>query len=211
MIDLSQKLLSGLLLHSLIAGVIMGVIYDVIRLGKMLLGVEYGVYRERVGFTFKNAVTSAVTICSDVIFWLLFALCAVSLTYTLSGGVFRGLVYIGMLSGLCVYYFTLGKLTLKISSKISKVVKKTVRALIKIILIPLRAIFCVFVRLYRLTIGKIIVKIKEREKIRRQKRDAMAEKSSVAAISDGDGEEDINARLSGYKKENRISFGYKRV
>ena len=211
MIDLSQQLLLGLLLHSLAAGALMGAIYDVIRFVKMLAGVEYGVYKKTSKFTLKNAVTSAVTFCSDVIFWLLFALCAISLTYTISGGIFRGLVYIGMLSGLCVYYFTLGKLTLKISSKISKVVKKTVRALIKIILIPLRAIFCIFVRLYRLTIGKIIGKIKEREKKRRQDRKSVSDAQSVAALPAGDGEEDINARLSGYKKENRISFGYKRV
>ena len=211
MIDLSQQLLLGLLLHSLAAGALMGAIYDVIRFVKMLVGVEYGAYKKTSKFTLKNAVTSVVTFCSDVIFWLLFALCAISLTYTISGGIFRGLVYIGMLSGLCVCYLTLGKLTLKISSKISKVVKKTVRALIKIILIPLRAIFCIFVRLYRLTIGKIIGKIKEREKKRRQDRKSVSDAQSVAALPAGDGEEDINARLSGYKKENRISFGYKRV
>ena len=211
MIDLPQKLLSELLLRSLIAGALMGVIYDVIRFGKMLLGVEYGVYMERTRFTLKNAVTATVTFCSDVIFWLLFALCAIALTYTVSGGVFRGLVYIGMLSGLCAYYFTLGKLTLKISAKIAAALKKTVRALIKVILVPARAIFCIFVRLYRLTIGKIIDKIKEREKKRRHDRMMKSDAQSVAVLSDREGEEDINARLSEYRKENRISFGYKRV
>jgi hypothetical protein len=61
-----------------------------------------------------------------------------------------------------------------------------------------------------LTIGKIIGKIKEREKMRRQKQNDATE-LIVAAYTAGDGEEDINARLSGYKKENRISFGYKHV
>jgi hypothetical protein len=211
MIDLSQKLLLGLLLNSLIAGALMGVIYDVIRLGKMLVGVEYGVYREpRSRFTLKNAVAATVTFFADVTFWGLFALCAIAMTYTISGGVFRGLVYIGMLLGLCVYYFTVGKLILKINARIARAVKKLVRALIKIILVPIRAIFCVFVRLYRLTIGKIIGKIKEREKMRRQKQNDATE-LIVAAYTAGDGEEDINARLSGYKKENRISFGYKHV
>ena len=211
MIDLSQQLLWELLLHALIAGAMMGVIYDVIRFGKMLLGVEYGAYREQIDITLKNIMTTAITFFADVIFWLLFAVCAISLTYTISGGVFRGLVYVGMLLGLLVYYFTLGKLVLKISTKIVAALKKTVRALIKIILVPLRAIFCIFVKLYRLTIGKIIGTIKERKEKRRQQRNAAALAQSVASISDGDGEEEINARLSGYKKENRISFGYKRV
>ena len=150
MINLTQAQLTELISSSLLLGAILGVIYELFRFIKYTFSVNGR----------KGAVFSYIlTFFCDFIFCLLFAFVAILQSYRISGGIFRGISYIGMLSGLLLYYFTLGKLTLKINRKFALFVRKTVQKILKLVSIPIRAIFSLIFKLYTLTIGKISVEI----------------------------------------------------
>ena len=205
MIDLEQTTLAWLFAYSAALGVLLGVIYDAIRFVKMLLGVDYG-NTERERGRAKRAMLFIVTFVFDVAFWLVFAVLSVLLTYNVSGGVFRGMVYFGMILGGTCYYLTVGRLTLKIGIKISGFIKRAVAKLILLILVPLRVIFSLLFRLYYLTIGKVIGRIIYRRKKRRQKHSATSP-SMEALLIERQEETENNVTKNRYEREGRISFG----
>lgn len=198
MIDLSQEQLLSMLLSSFLLGVLLGVVYEGIRLLKLIC-----TSREKKCRSVRLVILYTLTFLTDVAFALLFALTAILLTYKISGGIFRGMVYIGMISGLALYYFTVGRLTLKLSSRLASLIKKAVKILLKLIFTPIRAIFLLIFKLYTLTIGKIIGKIGCSIKEKRMRKQAELIREAEAPAQNESREE------KGYRKEGRISFGGK--
>jgi len=210
LIDLSQKIILSLILRAFCIGVALGLFYEGVRIARMMLP------RSRAG-RFWGIVFFAFSFFTDLAFCLLFAASAILLTYNISGGVFRGCVYTFISVGLLIYRMTLGKLIERIEQFLTDVIKKSLKVIIKITLIPLRAIFSLVCRIYALTIGKIIGKIICRVKsVREKKKRARAENTAVQispqSPKEETEEEEYNAKCArGYKKEDRISFGaYKR-
>lgn len=205
MIDLEQTTLVYLLLCSVALGALLGVLYDLIRFAKMMLGVEYGKTDTKQGRV-RRAIVFAVTFVSDVIFWVIFAASSVILTYNVSGGVFRAMVYVSMIAGGAVYYFTIGRLTLKLGIKLSKLIKKVAAKLLRLVIVPFRAIISLIIKLYHLTIGKVIGKIiSERNRRRKERQKAI---SAPAVLPQKIQEENQNnVRKNRYEREGRISFG----
>ena len=204
MIDWSQEQLLSLLLRAFVCGVAMGVYYDVLRIVKLLFSLETAA--GRVAKVFR----ATVTFFADLIFWLTFGIVSIMLIYRIGGGVFRGLVYLGMLMGAAIYHFTVGKLTLKIISFTVAFLKKVIRAVIKVIIFPFIMIFRGVFSLYRLTIGKIIGRIINRVKKARLAR--MLKNAPLATEQEECGKED-NGCVEGkeaYRRDNRISFGYEK-
>ena len=210
MIDLSQELIFSLILRSLAIGAMLGFLYESVRIVKMIIGTgKKGIIRKAVYSVFLGF--------TDFIFCLLSASVAILLTYNLSGGVFRGVVYLCMALGLLLYRLTVGKFMYRIELVLTVFFKKVIKTVLKIFFVPIRAIFLLFVRLYGLTIGKIIGKIKCKAEQRRQERkkaleeeEANANKSLCEPMCEK--EEDKNVcKREGYKKEGRISFGGRRA
>ena len=191
MIDLSQPLLMSLLLSSFIGGVLLGVVYEVMHFFKLLFSTEKNSSeRKQAMLIFNRAIIYALTFLTDVLFCLFFAVCAITLTYKMSGGVFRGMVYTAMLSGLFIYHLTLGRLFLKLNKKVVRLVRKAIGELIALIKIPLKAFFSLFVKIYHLTMGRLIGKIRgkinEIRKMRENKRKA-AEKQISEIVEEKEG------------------------
>ena len=92
------------------------------------------------------------------------------LIYHVNYGMFRGMVYLGMIFGFLLYYLTVGKLVQKISEKLMRGVIFLIKKLIFILLMPFYMIFKGLFFIYRLTIGKIIAKIIMALKKRSEKR-----------------------------------------
>ena len=141
-----------------------------------------------------------------MLFWLVFAISSVLLTYNVTGGVFRGMVYFGMIAGGAVYYLTVGKLTLKAGDKLARFIRKTAGRVIKLILVPVRAIFSLIIKLYHLTFGKVIGKIISERKRRKEARVA-ALSPPAALIEKTQKENETNVKKYRYEREGRISFG----
>ena len=206
MIDLSQEIILSLILRSFFTGAVLGLLYECVRVVKMLFCIN--------GSTRGGKILLFIYLFfTDLAFCLLFAFFAILLTYNLSGGVFRGCVYVCMALGLMIYRLTLGRLAERIERVITNIIRKASRAILRLVAIPIRAIFSLVCRLYSLTIGRIIGKIIYSARERRiAKRGAPQERvegqlpppSSREEIK----EEENNAkRARGYKKEDRISFG----
>ena len=102
----------------------------------MLCGVRY--FGEEVKTSLTRAVVAhAVTFLTDLVFWLLFGISSVLLIYNVSGGVFRFSIYPLMLFGLVIYYVSIGKLLLKLSSRVVLLLGRLCRAVIRLISLPL--------------------------------------------------------------------------
>ncbi len=212
MIDLSQELLGGLLIRSFLCGVVLGIFYELIRFVKIFLGVDFVRHKSMSAYSRpRRLLLYAFTFVSDIIFWIVFGIVSIALTYHTSGGVFRGMVYVGMLVGLVTYYFTLGRVMLLLSAKVTCLLKKLLKFIIKMLLLPINAAVSLFVKLYHLTIGKIIGKIIDRIVLRRErKRQAKLNNDATAQTCDECGGEEISKYANStqrYRKEGRISFG----
>jgi hypothetical protein len=192
-------------MKALFTGVAFGVLYEGVRISKMLITSDRG---ERL----TRALLLVFLFLSDFVFCLLFATSAILLTYNISGGVFRGCVYICMALGLLLYRLTIGRLTEKIERLLTSLIKKLILGTVRLFLIPLRAIFSLLCRIYSLTIGRIIGKIICRVKEDREKKRIAREGNSTAppclqSPREEVKEEDNNAECArGYKKEDRIRF-----
>jgi len=204
MIDLSKEIILSLILRSFVMGVLLGVLYESVRIVKMLLGMSA---ETRAG----KILLYLYLFFTDLSFCLLFAFSVILLTYNISGGVFRGCVYFCMACGLIIYRLTLGRLMSRVECWITEIIRKSVRAILGFVLIPIRAIFSLVYRFYSLTIGRIIGKIiykarqKRKEKTRGPRVNGIGLLPQTAEKTE---EEENNAkRARGYKKEGRISFG----
>ena len=201
MIELSQRTVFELLLKAFLLGVFLGALYDGVRFFKMLCGVRYGKGSEEKLPRGKKAFLFVVTFFCDVAFWLIFSLSSLILLYNVSGGVFRFSIYPMMLSGLFVYYISLGRVMLFLSSRAVILIRKAISLVAGLLRVPLLIAGRFFIFLYHLTIGKIVGKIKEDRKKR-------AELSRI--VTECEGEEESQNAGSGYKREGRIDFGYRR-
>lgn len=210
MIDLSQSTLVALLLYSLLLGVILGVFYDVMRFIRLFLVVKARTDTScGNGITVKGVLGGAIIFVFDVIFFLVFAVSSLILTYNVSGGVFRGMVYFGMLAGGAIYYLTVGRLTLKLEEKLVRILRRASIRALRLVLALMRPIFCFALKIYHLTIGKIIGKIVRVTRERRQRLKATA--NGVAALPQNiQKENDKDVTKYRYEREGRICFGQPR-
>lgn len=206
MIDLSQGVLLALLVKSFLAGVALGVFYDLIRAFKMFFGVRYArpIAKRSVAV---SALAYIVTFLTDILFWVIVGVTSILLMYGVGGGVFRGLTYSGLVAGALLYYFSIGRLVLKVSEKVVDIIKKAVRRVTRILAKPFVLVGRGLIFLFHLTIGNFLGKIKNR---RAQKRKcAQIEPDEAPALENGGKDEFVYVDgKNGYKRDGRISFGY---
>ncbi|MBE6685102.1 MAG: hypothetical protein E7592_05585 [Ruminococcaceae bacterium] len=206
MIDLSQQVLLALLIKSFLAGVVLGVFYDLIRAFKMFFGVRYAlpIVKRSVAV---SVLAYIVTFLTDILFWIVVGITSILLMYGVGGGVFRGLTYLGLAVGALLYYFSIGRLVLKVSETVVTFVKRVVRRVAKILAMPFVWVGRGLIFLFHLTIGKFLGKIKDRRA--QKKKCAEIEPDEATAFEDGGKEEFVYVDgKNGYKRDGRISFGY---
>lgn len=204
MIDLEQSVVIELYIKAFLVGVAFGVLYDVIRFFKLIIGVRYGAQDAYIPESkAKRVAVYVVSFVTDTLFWLLIGVASVLLFYNVSGGVFRGSVYPCLLFGLALYYFSLGRLTLALSRRLIALVHRAFSLLGRLVAVPLRVAKRAIFHVYHLTIGKIIVKIKGKIIAAKERRRSAAEQTTSCA-----GEEEQNSEDEGrpYKKYGRIRF-----
>lgn len=198
MIDLSQGLIASLLFYSVACGVLLGAIYECARFLRCFLSPAA---KKAVGV--RAFFIGLVTFLTDLLYLILFAACGILITFEACGGVFRGIVYIGMAGGILIYRVTLGRITARAVGWLARIAKRVLKRIMKILILPMRAIIFLFVKLYTLTIEKIIGRIKERILVKRLEGIFSGEDKALPMP------EEICEK--GYKKEGRVSFGGKKV
>ena len=206
MIEMTQSDARLLLLRSLICGVSLGLIYDVIRFLKLFCGVKYGEVAAP-GSRSLRVLHFFLAFVTDIVFWSLVGVLSIALIYSSTGGMFRGLTYIGLALGFIAYYFTLGKLVLFLSRRAVKILWRALRFIFKVIRVPILFVVKGIISLYHLTIGKIIGKIINRIRMMKNKPESEVERE--ADCFDGGGKEDfvyVDGKI-GYRRTDRINFG----
>lgn len=173
--EIYPVLLLRLLLASLIFGAMMGVLYDAIRIQRVLLGISR--YTDAVKApvfcpkfcppkkkkTSGRASEGAKYIClvlQDVIFcFTVGALLAVLLFYQ-NNGEFRGFVLAGAAVGFLAYYFTIGKLVIWASEYVVFAVKTAVLYLVYYLTFP----FIAAARFLGTRIGRLLERLRQKRR-----------------------------------------------
>ena len=121
--EISQLDFVRLAACSLAMGALLGVMYNAMRVLRILLGVSE-----------KNGVLagSIVAVC-DVIFTVACGISAVTVAYAYNGGRLRSIVFVGLAVGFLVYYFTVGRLVSKMAGLAYGAAVKMARCLRKLL------------------------------------------------------------------------------
>lgn len=162
--EISQLSFVLLTVYSVCFGALLGVMYDVIRIPRVLLGAERDgngknyrkielpiikrkAYPEKTN-KLSNALLNVWIAVGDVIFAASCGIMAVMIAYAYNSGRVRAVIFIGLALGFLVYYFTLGKLMMKISELLAFLVRSAAVYVYELIR-------CIFGHLKKIKIPKI--------------------------------------------------------
>lgn len=164
-----------LLLYSLLVGVAIGVLFDVMRFSRVMLTAPHGgKYLEKISST----VVFIVSIVEDVLFFVISAVTLVIFVFSANDGSFRGFILLGALVGFTFYLQTVGRLTSLIFFTLSKFLWAVIITVYtKIIMPPVGFIIRILRKIYKNTISRFILFIKEKIK-KLKKRCAKAKKAA---------------------------------
>ena len=165
---------------SLVLGIVFGAIYDIVRIWRTFLGIDYeskGVERlRRLKFPLiKNQLTKKekqgklaqgiVLFITDIIYFLAITIIMIIFVYYVNSGVVRWYIFIGAMLGLLIYYFTVGKIVISVSEYIKFGIKVVMSYLVYFILRP----FAPIVNFLKTKIIKIREKISIRKETKKPK------------------------------------------
>ena len=141
-------------LVSLIAGVGLGIIYDVFR------------FVRKIGFD-----SSRLIFTEDVLFAIVVSCFVFVFTYCINEGVYRSYMFVGIILSFFIYYHTIGRLTTMLTNKIISVLRSICTFLYNNIVIRL---YITIDKFYKKV--KIIVELKKKARYERQLFDILLSK-----------------------------------
>lgn len=163
--EISQLSFVLLAVYSVCFGVLLGVVYDIIRVLRVLLGaprekkgkidfrsIELPIIKRKAyparTHKLSRGLLSVWIAVGDVIFAVSCGALAVMIAYAYNSGKVRAVIFVGLAVGFLTYYFTLGRLVVNISELIAFLIRSAV------------AYICEFIRFVfeKLKIKKVIKK-----------------------------------------------------
>lgn len=159
-----------LLMSSFMVGVALGVLYDVLRIGRVLIGMNHYTSAATVPAFCpkfckrreKKSRTRFVTILlnillgvQDILFCLTMGAAAAVLLFYHNNGEFRGFVIIAILAGLAVYLMTVGKLVINASEYVVFAVKTAILYIVYYMTWPFIALFRLLLNQARRIVARI--------------------------------------------------------
>ncbi len=157
--EISQLSFVLLALYSFGFGIVLGVIYDVVRIFRVILGAEYGkdnkkkidyrnvelpiikkkAYSVRLDKISKK-ILGVYTAITDILFVTLCGIVTVLVAYAYNSGRVRVVMLLGLLIGFLLYYFTFGKLVMRLSQLIDFLLRSALVYLYEITAMPIRLV-----------------------------------------------------------------------
>lgn len=141
---ISPLMLTWLTAGCFLWGIATGVLHDVNRLIRLLLGGDYRKTEEQrtpllilSGSGFGHFLKTVLVAVQDIVLFLFGTLGYVLLSYRLNHGRPRLLPALALVLGFVIYYFTAGRLLLNLSELVTIYIKKTIFLFWKILNIPL--------------------------------------------------------------------------
>ena len=193
--EISQLSFVLLAIYSLCFGVILGMVYDVIRVVRVLLGSEraenkkilkknlreiYLPIIKRKAYPQKNRIVRKKALfvfvaLGDVLFAVFCGAVVVLIAYAYNDGRVRSVMLIGLLIGFLIYYFSVGRLVMMISELVTFVIRA-------VLVYLLEMIRCATVKL-RKVIKNIKIRIKK-DKKKGAKNDVQHRKRKIKAVAE---------------------------
>ena len=152
----------SLVLYSLILGAILGVLFDALRISRILLTYRgVGSKIRHVSDTFL----SAITFIEDILFASVCAVVLILFCFKVNRGISRSFILFGSGVGFTLYYFTVGRLTSLAANAISRAFYAIFAFITKRCIYPIiRFIIKILKKMFDATLGKfsrnVLVKIR---------------------------------------------------
>ncbi|MBQ9744677.1 MAG: spore cortex biosynthesis protein YabQ [Clostridia bacterium] len=156
--------------HSVILGFYLGIIYDIVRIIRCFFGVRYRCVIKRFDKLWlkseekklNRVYESLLMGITDILFFIIIACIMASFIYSVNSGNVRWYIYLFAFAGFLIYYLTLGKIIISLSSLIVRTVKKVFRIFIMCMLSP----FLPFKILYGKAIKAMHNQIRARRRVK---------------------------------------------
>lgn len=190
--DISQKMLGYMLAAAIVVGAGLGVWYDVLRLSRMLVGLDppaavrnrEGEGRPRPARSRRAVPARLLQWVEDCLFGLSCGLALILLLYYTNDGGFRAMAVFGMAAGYALYRWTAGKLFDRWAPRLVGACHALLRWVMRLLLFPLR----VLARCWQRTLGAAIHRSLARRRERIGRRNAeRAYRAYIEAAADGFG------------------------
>lgn len=164
-----------LLLASLIFGAIMGGLYDCIRIQRVLLGISryteaanapifcpklWKKREKRMPKSSCDLIKRGFLVLQDIAFCLTVGVLLSVLLFYQNNGEFRGFVLVGVATGFLAYYFTVGKLVIRISEYLVFAIKTAILYVIYYTTLP----FIVAGRFVVVHVGRFVDRQRQKRK-----------------------------------------------
>lgn len=136
--EISQKLLCFLFLSSFAVGIVLGVLYDLLSVSRMLFRLAPVKRGESMGKA--GRICGAVLLfVEDLCFALVIGISLLLLLYFINDGVFRWIAPAGLGCGFFVYRVTLGRLMAGLSEALVLLLHRLLRRVLCLLWMPVRA------------------------------------------------------------------------
>lgn len=168
MIGVSMTELARMIALAFVFGAVMGAVYDVFRITRVLIGVSYGgrsadhLYQieypligklKKKDNGIKRGFTDIIIGIGDIIFCLLAGSAFSVFIYYTNDGIFRFHAFFASFLGFVVYYKTLGALIISFAEIIAIFLKIIIKILLYAIAFPFRIMYNIFIKLLRKVFG----------------------------------------------------------
>lgn len=146
--EISQLSFVLLAAYSVCFGVILGALYDVIRIPRILIGAEEDkktffhrielplikkrAYPDKRSKLLIIAHNLAVAV-GDVVFLTMCGTVAVAVAYAYNSGRVRAVIFVGLIAGFLVYRFTVGRLTVAVTNTVAFVLRSAMVYLVEFV------------------------------------------------------------------------------
>lgn len=174
------------LLYTFLCGAGMGVIYDLLRLSRAMLGYHYirsesKVIKNRYVERFRSnkekkrgVLFPSILFLEDLLFVIFFCIVFILTLFYGNGGVFRAAFLIAIIAGFAAYYFTIGRISVIFFEIWSVYIRATVRHVVYYLFFPIRLVARALASKIKKNIEKLIksienIKIKRYNKEERRK------------------------------------------
>lgn len=160
---LSQETLAYMLLYGALVGFGLGVVYDVLRILRILCGDSIVREREGQGSRKKRPwPLSFLLFLEDVIFSLIAALALILLCYYTNDGQLRAPAVVGMAGGFLVYLQTVGRPVVRLAEGLAALLRRFLWLCLYLLLLPLKGLGRLTAFLWSLGPGRWIQSHRER-------------------------------------------------
>ncbi len=165
MIEISTAVLGKMCLYAFILGVAFGILYDVIRITRIILGVRYGFAQKSAEFLYsrkypligiykpgngqiKKTLLDITVFIGDVIYCIAVGSVFCIFMYYSNDGIFRWQALAFVLLGFFVYYKTFGALIMYFAEIIGIFLKILTKILLYTIAIPFKIMYNIVIGLF---------------------------------------------------------------